>query len=149
MFAGNITANGTNTLNSALAYTRKNNTALASGNNNAGVDCSTNVYLKVSGPSAAFAINGVNGGYNGRILVIQNSTGQTMTIANDSGVDPTAANRIYTGLSQDLTITNSPGVVVTLMYDSAATHWTVIGVNIASGSATANYWSLSGSDIEK
>lgn len=117
-FTGIVTNRG------ALCFTRYDNSALANGNN-AAVNPGTNVYMKVSGPSAAFTINGVVGGWDGRVLTIQNTTGQTMTIANNSGVDPTAANRILTGTSADITVTNNPGFVQ-LIWDSAASRWGVM-----------------------
>ena len=110
-----------------MSFLRKNNTALANGNN-AAVSVSTNIYTKVSGPSGAFAINGIAGGRDGRIVMLQNSTGFTMTIANDSGVDPTAANRIYTGTGADVALANNPGFC-TLIYDSAATRWIVVSTH--------------------
>lgn len=114
---------GTNTIDGSVAYLRKNNTSLANGNN-AAVNVSTNLYVKLSGPSAAFTINGIAGGSNGRAIILQNSTTFVMTIANDSGVDPTAANRIFTGTSGDITVTNNPGFVE-LIYDSSTSRWGV------------------------
>lgn len=126
LFTGNETnaiLAGTNQVIGQLAYTRTNNTSLANGNN-AGVDPLSKIYMKVSGPSGAFTINGIARGVDGRILILQNSTGQTMTIANDSGVDPTAANRIYTGLNADIVLTNIPSCM-SLIYDSAISRWIV------------------------
>ena len=118
---------GTNTWDGDVSFLRKNNTSLANGNN-AAVSVSTNIYTKVSGPSGAFAINGIAGGRDGRIVMLQNSTGFTMTIANDSGVDPTAGNRIYTGTGADVALANNPGFC-TLIYDSAATRWIVVSTH--------------------
>lgn len=109
------------------SHSRTNNSSLANGNN-AAVSIADRGYVKVSGPTAAFTINGIAGGSDGRIVTIQNSTGYTLTIANDSGTDPTAGNRIYTGTGGDITQTNNPGVV-TLIYDSAASRWVVTGKN--------------------
>lgn len=109
------------------SYTRTNNTALANGNN-AALSIADKAYVKLSGPSAAFTVNGIAGGSDGRIVTLQNSTGYTLTIANDSGTDPTAANRIYTGTGGNITQTNNPGTV-SLIYDSAASRWVVTGKN--------------------
>lgn len=122
-FVGLVLLNGTNIITGQLAFPRKNNTSLANGNN-AAVNISTNVYVKVSGPSAVFTINGIAGGADGRVVTLQNSTGFNMTIANDSGTDPTATNRIYTGTAADVTLTNNPSAV-SLIYDTAVTHWIV------------------------
>lgn len=108
-------------LQNALYAPRYNNTSLANGNN-AAISVSTNIYVKVSGPSGAFAINGIVGGTDGRIIILENATGQTMTIANDSGVDPAATNRIYTGTGADVAMTGNPQIVE-LFYDSGSTHW--------------------------
>lgn len=128
----------TNTWSGDLSFTRRDNTSLANGNN-AAVDPGTNVHMKVSGPTAAFTINGISRGRESRILIIQNSTGYTMTIANDSGVDPTAANRIYTGTGADVAITNNPSSI-TLVYDSAVSRWilqTFTGTSIAGVTSVA------------
>lgn len=118
MFTGLLT-------NSAdTAFTRTNNTSLANGNN-ANVDASGKEYIKVSGPSAAFSINGIRGGRDGRQLTIENATGFTMTLENDSGVDPVAANRIYTGNNAGVGNTNTPGMFL-LRYDSALSRWVLI-----------------------
>lgn len=80
--------------------------------------------MKVSGPTSAFTINGISAGRDGRICILQNGTSQTMTIANDSGGDPTPGNRIYTGTGADMVITNNPGIVW-LVYDGSSSHWIV------------------------
>lgn len=107
-------------------YTRNNHTALANGNN-AGVDFGGMTYVKLkAGPSAAFAICGIAGGTDGRMLIIDNSIAQNMTIANDSGVEPTAANRIYTRTGSDVATTGQG--VVTLIYDSEDSRWILVSV---------------------
>lgn len=126
----NLTLTGTNTVNSILDFSPFANTSLANGAN-AAVSVGTNVYVKVSGPSSAFTLNGIANGISGRMIVIQNSTGQSMTIANDSGVEPVSANRIYTGAGGDLTLTNNP-LFVTFIYDSALGHWNVASFNAVS-----------------
>lgn len=78
-------------------------TSLANGNNIA-VAGSNAVVRLAAGPTAAFAICGIQGGYDGRRLEIWNDTGQAMTIANQSGLDPTAANRIITTTGADLVL---------------------------------------------
>lgn len=114
---------GTNVLDGALSFQRKNNTSIAAGNN-AALDLSTNLFIKLSGTASAFTINGAAGGWDGRWVILQNTNGNIMTIANNSGVDPTAANRILTGTGADITVTNNPGFVE-LLYDSEAARWGV------------------------
>jgi hypothetical protein len=121
----NSTFTGTNTLQGSIATPVYALGSLANGNN-AGVLFS-NVWNQISGPTAAFTINGIahgNGNRNGLIIEIENPTGYQMTIADNSGVDPTAANRIRTGIGADITITNNPGWV-RLIYDASASRWKV------------------------
>lgn len=123
----NLTLVGTNTLNGQILIPQYANNSLANGNN-AAVSIGTNSYVKVSGPSAAFSINGIAGGAAGRVVLLQNSTGQAMTLANDSGVDPTAANRIYTGSGADISITNNPAMV-RMIYDGTLNRWALVSIN--------------------
>jgi uncharacterized lipoprotein YmbA len=116
----------TNTVSGAWQYSRTNVSSLANGSN-AGLDFGGKVYVKIkAGPTGAFAINGIAGGADGRVLIIDNSIAQNMTIANDSGTDPVAANRIYTRTGADVT-TAGQGVV-TLIYDSEDSRWIVVSV---------------------
>lgn len=123
----NIWHSGTNTFlaGADIAFTRYPISSLANGNN-AGVIVGTNVFCDVSGPSGAFTINGINGSPNrdGKVVIIKNATGQTMTIANESGVDAVAGNRIRTGFSADQSYTNNPGIV-TLIYDGSLSRWII------------------------
>lgn len=99
---------------------------LANGNN-AGVDLENYTFCRVTaGPTGAFAINGIANGADGQVHIIYNSTGQNMTIANDSGVDPTPANRIYTGTGADVSTTGNG--CVTVIYDAAASRWVVVSL---------------------
>lgn len=117
---------GTQNVGESWAYNRANHTSLANGPN-AGVNFGAKVYAKIkAGPSAAFSINGITGGTDGRILILDNSIAQNMTIANDSGVEPTAANRIYTRTGGDIATTGQG--VVTLIYDSEDSRWVVVSV---------------------
>lgn len=106
-----------------IRFDRYDHTTLANGNN-AAVDLGNNTFVRISsGPSAAFAICGIANGANGQMHIIYNATGQNMTISNDSGVDPTAANRIYTNTGADIATTGNGSV--TLIYDSGASRWIV------------------------
>jgi len=98
------------------------NSSLANGNNSAIVVTAKNTKL-TAGPTAAFAICGIAGGEDGREITIYNSIAQNMTIANDSGTDPTPANRIYTLTGSDIA-TSGVGAV-TLVYDATASRWIV------------------------
>lgn len=118
----NITLKATNYSTGIWGHTRANNTSLANANN-AGIDFGAKVFIKIkAGPTAPFAICGIAGGADGRELYLYNATGQDMTIANDSGVEPTAANRIYTG---GVVATTGNGAVH-LIYDSEDSRWVVL-----------------------
>ena len=122
----NTAFGGTNNWGGDVAYSGLSISSLATGVN-ADINVSTNVYCKISGPGAAFSTVGFNGARDGRILIIQYSGGFAWTVSNDSGLDPTAANRIYTGLGALSTIvmTNNPAYVQ-LIYDGGTTHWNVM-----------------------
>jgi hypothetical protein len=97
---------------------------LANGNN-AGVDPGGATFLKIStGPTAAFAIAGITGGADGRLLTIYNSTAHNLSILHQSGVDATPANRIVTMTGADVATTGAG--TVQLMYDSGASRWLLI-----------------------
>ena len=123
----NLTATGTNNLPAGadLAFGRYPVTSLANGNN-AAVPIGTNVFVEVSGPSGAFTINGINGSPNrdGKFLIILNQTGQNMTIAHESGTDPTAGNRIITMTGADRATTGNGAA--TLIYSASASRWILI-----------------------
>lgn len=128
MVPGKITISGSvgqNNLSagSDLAFNRFALSSIANGNN-AGVIVGTNVFAEISGPSGAFTINGIAGGRDGKVIILLNRTGQSMTIANDSGVEPVSANRIYTARGTDSTIAGSCSA--TLIYDAAVSHWVLL-----------------------
>lgn len=77
------------------------------------------------------SIRNIGAGVTGRVLVIKNSTGATITIINDSG--GTAANRIVTGTGGNLSLLTS--ACLFLVYDGNASRWTVIG---GSGGGSGN-----------
>lgn len=125
----NLLHSGTNRFpaGSDISFGRYANTSLANGNN-AGVVFGTNVFVQLSGPSGAFTINGIAGGRDGKWIKGMNKTGLIWTIANESGVEPVAGNRIQTGTGADVSITNNPGVV-TFIYDANANRWVIDSCN--------------------
>lgn len=128
--ADNMRVTGTmfasNTSPGKLLLPRMANTGLATGNN-AAVDVGTNTFVEVSGPGGAFSINGIAGGIDGRMVILLNQTGNRMTIANDSGVDPAAGNRIYTMTGSDRSTTNNGSAM--LLYSGAASRWMLISID--------------------
>jgi len=122
-----IALTGTNSV-ADIAFPRGANTGLANGNN-AGVQVGTNTFLQVSGPTLAFSICGLDGQPNrdGKLVILLNYTGQDMTIAHDSGVEPTAANRIYTMTGSDRSTTGNGAAV--LIYSASASRWVLISLD--------------------
>lgn len=116
---------GTNINSGDISYPRYALGSLANGNN-AGVQVGTNVFVEVSGPTGAFTINGISGQPNrdGKFLMLLNRTGQNMTIANDSGVDPTAGNRIYCLTGADKSVTGNSAAL--LIYSGSVSRWIVL-----------------------
>jgi len=90
------------------------------------------------------SIRNIGAGVTGRVLVIKNSTGATITIINDSG--GTAANRIVTGTGGNLSLLNT--ACLFLVYDGNATRWTVIGGSGGgSGNLVVDTFTGDGSDV--
>lgn len=119
---------GTNNFlaNSDVAFTRHAITTIANGNNSA-VPIGTNVFFELSGMSGAFATCGLANGRDGKIAIGLNQSGFQWTIPNESGSDPTPANRIRTmGSAADLVLTNA---VVTFIYSGAVSRWLVVSHN--------------------
>lgn len=115
-------ASGSNRISGSLYLSRTNITTLANGVNL--VDPGLySTYIKVSGPSAAYSIDKINRGWDGRRITIQKTDSFTLTLANESGSGGgAAADRVLTGTGANVTITNNPGFV-TLIYDPDTSRW--------------------------
>jgi hypothetical protein len=121
----NVVHAGTNVFpaGSDVSFGRYALTSLANGNN-AAVPVGTNVVIDVSGPTGAFTINGIAGGRDGKMIVVVNLTGQNMTIAHDSGTDPTPANRITSLTGSDQATTGNGAAW--LWYNSSTSRWILL-----------------------
>jgi trimeric autotransporter adhesin len=125
--AGSLTNNtftGTNINRGEWADSTVTVTSLANGNNIA-VAGSNAVVRLAAGPTAGFTICGFQGGYDGRRLTVWNDTGQVITLANQSGVDPTAANRIITTTGAD--VVGGTNTCYTLRYFGDRSRWVIEG----------------------
>lgn len=92
---------------------------------NAGVNFGDYTLVKLTvGPTGAFSIAGIAGGVSGRILIIHNATSQNLTWSHESGVEPTAANRITTLTGADVATTGAGAAI--LYYDTASTRWILL-----------------------
>lgn len=115
----NSTLTGITTNQHSIVFPTFAVSTLANGNNIAAP--LSNTFVVVSGPSAAFAVCGIQGGINGRLLHLVNGSGQTLTVSHESGVDPTPANRIRLSSAADATF--SDGGSIDLWWDSSISRW--------------------------
>lgn len=121
---GNLPGAGFGTPNSTTQL------VLANGaNNNLTINAN---FGRISGPSGAFSVTGIGGGYDGAVTKLYNTTSQVMTVPNNSG-SSTAGNKILTGQG-DMTVA---GVgTVTLTYSASDAAWIVTGISEATTSGT-------------
>ncbi len=119
-----VNTTGTNRFDYAVSFSKTNIVSLANGAND--LDPGLRAYLKVSGPTAAYSIDKIDKGWDGRRLLIQKTDSYTMTIPNNSGSGVLGDSaKILTGTGGTLTVTNNPGFVE-LIYDSDTSRWGVI-----------------------
>lgn len=104
----------------SLALGETTLTLVNGANNNLATGYTT--YARVTGPSGAFSITGLEGGEIGRVRILTNTTSQVMTIAHQSA-SSSAMNRIITDAAADITV--GLNGVVTLVYDATQTRWLV------------------------
>lgn len=96
---------------------------LANGNND-DVAIGYATYVRISGPTATFAIRGLAGGERGRLVFLRNTTAFDMDIANENA-GSVEANRIITLTGADITSTTGVSSAV-LLYDATSSRWIVI-----------------------
>jgi len=121
---------GTSTVNTKLDV--KGDLALREFGQNIGTGTSFNnlalngdySFIRLTGPTADFVINGITGGYDGRILIISNRTGRKMRFANEDA-GSTAANRIYVEAGGPMEIDNQGAAL--LIYSATDSRWIAIG----------------------
>jgi hypothetical protein len=119
---------------------------LANGdNNNVALDFATHVRIK--GPSGAFAITGVQHGERGAFYILRNTTGQVMTIKNESAASA-ANNRISVPDNADLVISATNGTSVILVYDVTLKRWVVVNWGAFKASNIDNDSSVTGSTVK-
>lgn len=79
--------------------------------------------IRVSGPVLAYSITGIAGGYDGRMLILYNSTGVDMVLTHND-ILSTASNRIY--CADNTSITVKKNGCATLMYSATDSRWIVV-----------------------
>jgi len=82
---------------------------------------------------SAVSLRGVANGFNGKVVIVSNATGNILTVV-DQDTNPVAANRIITGTGDDLAIADGGAIIV--KYDSTTQRWRVIG---GSGGGSTGY----------
>lgn len=96
--------------------------ALVNGNNdNVAIGYAT--YVRISGPSAAFAVRGMINGERGRLVFLRNTVAFDMTLSNENA-GSAAENRIITQTGADVTLTGVSSAV--LLYDATSARWILI-----------------------
>ena len=113
-------------VNNGIPQYKKGSFALANGVND-DIGPPTSLYMRITGPTAAFSVTSIRGGtdagdapQDGDTVVLYNVTTQAMTITNAAGTG-TVANRIATSTGADLVTTGEGSV--TLFYDSTSALW--------------------------
>ncbi len=95
--------------------------------------------IRLTGASTQ-TITGIANGRDGEILTLVNSASQSATISNNSG-SSSAGNQIITGTGANITL--PAGGSITMVYDSVAGYWRVIGsVGFSTGNFIQNSTSL-------
>lgn len=114
-------------INGDLAY-RQNAITLVNGLNS-NIDVGKFSFIRITGPNAAFSIDGIQGGVDGKILTLYNITASNMTVVDQTGSASVLANRINTleGGANISTINNGS---VTLQYSAADNRWMVIAMKL-------------------
>lgn len=104
--------------------TRAANLALATGNND-NIAIGARSFIRITGPAGAFAVRGIASGFDGKRLVLYNTTTQNMTI-NHEDAGSTAANRIRT-MTGAAVATVGEGAAE-LIYDATLSRWLLIAM---------------------
>ena len=81
-------------------------------------------FARITGPSAVFNITGIQGGADGKIAILYNTTAYAMTITNNA--TSTAANRILTNTGSDVATTGTG--IVSLIYSVTDSRWILLSV---------------------
>jgi hypothetical protein len=136
--ASGISLNSATTVAASLTVTSAGNVAFQKGADYSTIGSTNNVnfgtgaLFRLTGASAQ-TITGIAGGADGRMITLVNAAAQSATIANNSA-SSLAANRIITGTGSNMTL--GSGASISLVYDSGASFWRVVGSTSAVGGGT-------------
>ena len=107
-----------------LRHGRLDDTAVTSGN--ATLNPVNATFIRITGLTGDASIVGISGGADGRMLYIYNNDATyNLTIMNDSSLDTTAANRIYTNTEADVVGVSGMNMGI-FIYDSSASRWILL-----------------------
>lgn len=118
----NATTTGTNRNIGIARQDVQTISTLAIGNNT--LPALTSALAELTTTGGAFAIVGIPAGAAGQTLRLVNLTGQNMTLAHESGVDPTAGNRIVTMTGSDVATTGNG--TAELYYSASQSRWILV-----------------------
>ena len=94
---------------------------------------------KISGPVAAFAVTGLSGGVDGRIITLMNDSGFDLIVKNqDAG--SLSVNQIITGTLSEIVVPAQS--LISFVYDPLLTRWRV--TSVSSSSPGDGAWQISG-----
>lgn len=100
---------------------------LVNGANN-NVDLKKGLLARITGPTAPFNITGIGTGTTGKLIVLENDSGQPLVLNNENA-GSAAANRINTGNGADVTVNGS----ALLVYLQTRWHVIAAGATISAG----------------
>lgn len=110
-------------INGDIAY-KIHTINLSNGLNN-NITASDAVMIRIIGPSSSYSISGIDGGVDGRLLYLYNSTPFDLKILNDSPYS-FSQNRILTLNSNNTNATSEGKSVTTLIYSEAESRWIIV-----------------------
>jgi hypothetical protein len=127
---GTNAPNTTLDINGPYAF-RQGSVALVNGLNS-NIATPSNSYIRITGPTSAYSVGGFTGGVDGRLLTIQSTVAQTLTIVNED-VSSAAANRIKTLTGANVILTANQLSSSIFIYDSTDQRWVYFESVPASG----------------
>ena len=121
----NTVFGGSNQFAGSVAFSLAAVATIADGNNTVAIPDGATFVSLTGSPTATWTNCAMSGTlWNGRFIILDNATGQNMTIAHQSGFDGTAARRIITNTAADVITT---GRRVTLwVYNSTTSRWLLV-----------------------
>lgn len=114
--------------------TRAANLAVSNGTNS-NLAIGARSFIRLTGPTSNFTTTGFANGFDGKRLVVVNTTAQQWTIVDDA--TSTAANRIYTGDGADVVLAAGADTTETgraeFIYDATFQRWMLIAARDTAG----------------